>query len=67
MQHIAAPVARLFDHAHGAHLVHVNTVQNRVAKVGADEKRIGGTGRIFKGRPRSTPAKTAPLFSFAVG
>ena len=30
------------------------------------EKRIGGTGRIFKGRPRSTPGKTAPLFRFAV-
>ena len=28
--------------------------------------RIGRTGRLFKGRPRSTPGKTALLFTLAV-
>jgi hypothetical protein len=29
-------------------------------------RRTGRTGRLFKGRPRSTPGKTAPLFTLTV-
>ena len=32
-----------------------------------NRERIGRTGRLFKGRPRSTPGKTALLFRLAVG
>jgi putative transposase len=39
-------------------------------RMSRERVRIGGTGRIFKGRPRSIPGKTArktaPLFRFAV-
>jgi hypothetical protein len=38
-----------------------------VMHVGVEGARIGGTGRIFKGRPGSTPGKNALLFMFAVG
>ncbi len=39
----------------------------KVEDGGEGDGRIGGTGRIFKGRPRSPPGKNALLFMFAVG
>jgi hypothetical protein len=60
---------RVDDPFHGGGVVEatLKVVVGDALEPTTTELRIGGTGRIFKGRPHSTPGKNALLFMFAVG